>query len=64
MLVFGIGAALGPFLAGLVMAAVGAIAPFGWFAVVFGTCALFAAFRLTRTCPLPKGAGATGGSAR
>ncbi len=56
MLVFGIGAALGPFLAGLVMVALGAAALFGWFALVFGAFALFAMYRLTRTEAVPAAA--------
>ncbi len=46
-------ATLGPFLAGLVMGAVGPVGLFAWFAVVFAAFALFAAFRPTRTRPMP-----------
>ena len=56
MLVFGVGAALGPFLAGLVMGALGPAALFAWFGVVFAGLALFAAYRLTRTVPMPAAA--------
>ncbi|TVQ32519.1 MAG: MFS transporter [Geminicoccaceae bacterium] len=53
MLVFGIGAAIGPFVAGLVMGAVGPAILFGWFGLVFGGLALFSLYRLARTDPIP-----------
>lgn len=53
MLVFGIGAALGPFLAGLVMGALGPSALFGWFASVFAGFAVFAIWRITCTPTVP-----------
>ncbi len=46
MIVFGVGAALGPFMAGMVMSAVGMGALFGWVALVFALLAAFSAYRL------------------
>jgi MFS family permease len=53
MLVFGVGAAIGPFTAGLFMSALGAEALFAWFTLVFAGLAAFALYRLTRTEPVP-----------
>ncbi|MFW5680229.1 MAG: MFS transporter, partial [Pseudomonadota bacterium] len=53
MLVFGVGAAIGPFLAGLLMTALGPALLFGWFAVCFTGLAVFALARLTRTRAVP-----------
>mgnify|MGYP006293087543 FL=1 len=56
MLVFGVGAALGPFRAGLVMGAAGPAALFAWCGVVFAALTLFAAYRPTRTEAMPASA--------
>jgi MFS family permease len=49
MLVFGVGAAVGPFAAGLAMSALGPIALFGWMTLVFVALAAFSAWRLRFT---------------
>lgn len=46
LVVFGVGAAAGPFAAGLVMSALGSWALFAWIAAVFGLLALYTARRL------------------
>ena len=56
MLVFGVGAALGPFRAGLVMGAAGPAALFAWCGAVFAALTLFAAYRPTRTEAMPASA--------
>jgi fucose permease len=49
MLVFGVGAAVGPFAAGLAMSALGPAALFGWMTLVFVALAAFSAWRLRFT---------------
>ena len=53
LVVFGVGAAIGPFSAGLVMAIVGAWALFGWIALVYAVLAVFSAWRLRYSEAIP-----------
>jgi MFS family permease len=53
LVVFGVGAAIGPFAAGLVMSAIGTWALFGWIALVFAALALFSAWRLRFSEAIP-----------
>ncbi len=53
LLVFGVGASFGPFLASLVMSALGAWALFGWIAIVFVLLSLYSAHRMRLSEPMP-----------
>jgi MFS family permease len=53
LMVFGMGAAFGPFTAGLIMAATGPWALFGWIAVVYALLAAFSMYRLAFSEAIP-----------